>query len=88
MLTKLTAILRGGVARKIVFLLFAFGIVPLGILAFVFFSFYYEGQKQSIIDIQKEIGERVTTNISAYLDKTSGQIQLFASTITFIATAN
>ena len=82
MLTKLAGILRGGVARKIVFLLFAFGIVPLGILAFVFFFFYYEGQKQNIIDIQKEIGERVSTNISAYLDKTSGQIQLFASTIT------
>ncbi|HIJ56162.1 MAG TPA: response regulator [Deltaproteobacteria bacterium] len=82
MLTKLAAILRGGVARKIVFLLFAFGIVPLGILAFVFFSFYYEGQKQNIIDVQKEIGERVSTNISAYLDKTSGQIQLFAGTIT------
>ena len=82
MLTKLADILKGGVARKIVFLLFAFGIVPLGILAFVFFSFYYEGQKQNIIDVQKEIGERVSTNISAYLDKTSRQIQLFASTIT------
>ena len=81
MFKKLTAILRGGVARKIIFLLFAFGIIPLGILAFIFFSFYYQGQRQSIIDIQKEICERVSTSISAYLDKTSGQIQLFSSTL-------
>ena len=81
MLKKLADILKGGVARKIVILLFAFGIVPLGILAFVFFFFYYEGQKQSVIDVQKEIGERVSTSISAYLEKTSGQIKLFAGTL-------
>ena len=70
--------LRRGLARNIVTLLFMFGIIPLGVLTLVFFSFYFEGQKLGISNVQKEIAERISSGISAHLEKTTGQIQLFA----------
>lgn len=81
MIVKFKNISKTGVTRKIVVLLFVSGIIPLLILAGVFFTFYFKGQKQGVIDIQREIGDRIATSISAYLEKTSGQIQLFASTL-------
>jgi PAS domain S-box-containing protein len=72
---------RSGITRKIVVLLFFSAIVPFLVLAIVFFSFYFNGQKQAVIAVQQEIGDRISTSISAYLEKTAGQIQLFADLI-------
>lgn len=78
---SLRALFKSGMTRKIMVLLLASGTVPLIILAGVFFSFYFQGQKQGIIKLQGEICKRITTSISGYLEKTTGQIQLFADTL-------
>jgi hypothetical protein len=61
-----------------VVLLLGFGFVPLLILAVIYFSFYFEGQKEAIRQVEKEIAERVSLGISSYLEKTTGQIRLLA----------
>lgn len=71
--------LTSGFSKKIITLLFVFGIVPLGVLTLIFFTVYFQWQKQSIIRVQREISERISTGISAYLEKTTGKIQIFAS---------
>lgn len=81
MISKLKTILKPGITRQIVLLLLVSGIIPLLILAAVFFTFYFKGQKQAIVDIQDQIGDRIATSISSYVEKTSSQIQLFASTV-------
>jgi len=78
LISGIKTVLRRGLARNIVALLFLFGIIPLGVLTLIFFSFYFEGQKQGISNVQREIAERISSGISAYLEKTTGQIQLFA----------
>ncbi len=81
MLEKVKIFSKQGVTRKILVLLLACGIFPMILLAGLFFYFYFSGQKQGIGEVQKEIGDRIATNISSYLEKTSGQIQVFASTL-------
>jgi PAS domain S-box-containing protein len=71
--------LTSGFSKKIITLLFVFGIVPIGILTLIFFTVYFQWQKQGIIRVQSEISERISTSISAYLEKTTGKIQIFAS---------
>ncbi|MBA4369654.1 MAG: hypothetical protein C0403_18675, partial [Desulfobacterium sp.] len=83
MLEKVKIFSKQGVTRKILVLLLACGIFPMILLAGFFFYFYFNGQKQGIGEVQKEIGDRIATNISSYLEKTSGQIQLFAGTLQF-----
>lgn len=78
---KVKILLKQGVTRKILMLLFACGIFPMILQAGFFFYFYFNGQKQGIGEVQKEIGDRIATNISSYLEKTSGQIKLFARTL-------
>lgn len=75
---KSIALLRGGMAKNIVILLFIFGFVPLCILSLIFFSLYFEGQKKGIANVQKEMAERLSGSISSYFEKTTGQVQLFA----------
>jgi len=78
LISGIKTVLRRGLARNIVALLFLFGIIPMGVLTLIFFSFYFEGQKQGISNVQREIAERISSGISTYLEKTTGQIQLFA----------
>ncbi len=69
---------NGGVARNIIILLFLFGIIPLAFLYIIFFSFYFDGQVKGIGNVQEETAEKISLGISAYLERMSGQIQLFA----------
>ena len=77
LISGINSALRRGLARNIVSLLFMFGIIPLGVLTLIFFSFYFKGQKSGITNVQKEIAERLSSGISAYLEKTVEEIRLF-----------
>ncbi len=72
---------KTSITRKIVLLLLISGVFPLMIVAAIFFSFYYKGHKHDLFNIQREISDRVATSISAHLEKTYGQIQLFAGSL-------
>ena len=69
---------KGGIAGNIITLLFMFGLVPLAVFTMIFFTFYFEGRKQDIAGIQREITTRISSNISAHFENTMSQIQLFA----------
>ncbi len=81
MMTPSTTHSKTSITRKIVLLLLISGVFPLMIVAVVFFSFYYKGHKHDLFNIQREISDRVATSISAHLEKTYGQIQLFAGSL-------
>ncbi len=68
---------RKGIARKIVTLLFVFGIVPLCGVAAVFLSVTIQSQKSAIRHLQEEIGNRITVTISASLDRATAQLAAF-----------
>jgi two-component system, cell cycle sensor histidine kinase and response regulator CckA len=68
---------RKGIARKIVILLFAFGIVPLVVVALVFLSATIRSQKASVRTLQQEIGNRITVAISASLNRAISTITVF-----------
>ncbi|OGP63159.1 MAG: hypothetical protein A2V65_06680 [Deltaproteobacteria bacterium RBG_13_49_15] len=80
MIESLKFLTKAGLSRKIVTLLLVSSIIPLSILTAIYFTFYFQGQKQRVIDVQQEIGKVVSTNISAYLKKILGQIQFSAAT--------
>ncbi|MFH1980734.1 MAG: ATP-binding protein [Pseudomonadota bacterium] len=65
-------------ARPVISMLMGFGIIPLGLLALVSLTTFFEFQRQAILNTEQEISLRVASNISAYLEKTTGQIQVLA----------
>ncbi len=67
-----------GLGKKVVFLLSVLGVVPLTILTIVFVIFYYQARVQGIEELQQELAEGIAADISGYLAKTEGQIQVFA----------
>lgn len=69
---------KRGLARNIVLLFFACGFIPLFLLGLAFFSLYFDGQKKAIGRIQKEIAERLSLGISSCIERSTGQIRLFA----------
>lgn len=81
MLHAIQTFVKRGIARKIIRLLFIFGIVPMAILSSLYFMLYFRYLKLSVFQIQKEICERIAVTISGYLDKTISQIQLFSELI-------
>jgi signal transduction histidine kinase/CheY-like chemotaxis protein len=81
MRATLKSLANSGISRKIIILLMVSGFLPLFILATIFFVFSYKGEKQFVIDIQKEMCNRVAVSISAHLETTFGQIQLFANSL-------
>ncbi len=76
--SRFQAALKQGVGRRVVSLLFLLGIIPLGLLTLVFSLFYMEAQIQGIKNVQKELAEGISSEISAYFARTEGQIQIFA----------
>ena len=81
MRAALKSLANSGITRKIIILLMFSGFLPLFILATIFFVFAYKGEKQFVSDIQKEMCNRVAVSISAHLETTFGQIQLFANSL-------
>jgi PAS domain S-box-containing protein len=75
---RVKEVVRGGVSRHFVLLLFLFSLIPMAILTAVFFSFYYKGQLEWTGNVEREVADRISSSISAYLEKTADQIQLFA----------
>lgn len=67
---------KSGVARKVVSILFIFGIIPLCILTLIFFFFYINGQIKAISDVQQEIAGKISSCISAHLEDTTAQVEL------------
>ncbi|MEW5910650.1 MAG: cache domain-containing protein, partial [Thermodesulfobacteriota bacterium] len=71
---------KPGLSRKIITLLLVSSVIPLCVLTFIYFAFYFQSQKYRVMDIEQEIGKVVSINISAYLKKILGQIQFTAAT--------
>ncbi len=69
---------KKGIAGRIVTHLFAFGIIPLGVVGLLFLFFFYKSQKQDIITLQQEISQRIAANVSTYISESVSQIQIFA----------
>ncbi|MGO9137837.1 MAG: PAS domain S-box protein [Syntrophales bacterium] len=78
-LAGLAAPFTNGVSKKIISLLFLFGVAPLMILATVFLVFYIERELIHIEDIQKEIVERISSDISSYVEDRLNDLRLFAN---------
>ena len=77
-LSEIRTALGRGLGKKVVFLLSVLGVVPLTILTIVFVLFYYQARVQGIEELQQELAEGIAADISSYLAKTEGQIQVFA----------
>jgi PAS domain S-box-containing protein len=78
-LAGLAAPFAKGLSQKIILLLFLFGVVPLVILATVFLVFYVERELIHIQDIQKEIVERISSDISSHVENRLNDLRLFAN---------
>ncbi|MBA4391416.1 MAG: hypothetical protein C0399_10840, partial [Syntrophus sp. (in: bacteria)] len=78
-LRGLVAPFTKGVSKKIVLLLFLFGIAPLVLLSTIFLVFYIEQELEHIQNIQKEIVERISSDISSHIEGRLNSLRLFAS---------
>jgi PAS domain S-box-containing protein len=78
-LAGLAAPFTKGVSKKIISLLFLFGVAPLVISATVFLVFYIERELIHIQDIQKEIVERISSDISSHVENRLNDLRLFAN---------
>ena len=77
-LAELAVPFTKGVSKKIISLLFLFGVAPLVILAMVFLVFYIEREVTHIQDLQKEIVERISSDIAIYIEDRLNDVRLFA----------
>ncbi len=69
---------KRGIAGRIVTHLFAFGIIPLGVVGLLFLFIFFKSQKQDIIALQQEISQRIAASVSTYINQSVSQIQIFA----------
>lgn len=69
---------RKGISGKIVSLLFLFGVVPLALLSVIFLAFYIEGEILHIHNIQKEIADRISSDIRGHFENLLKNLRAFA----------
>ena len=66
-LARLFTNFKNSISRHIIAYFFLFGIIPLALVSFIFFSIYYQAQKDHIIRVQQEIAERLVQGTTSQL---------------------
>jgi PAS domain S-box-containing protein len=67
---------KGSMSKRVIRLLFLFGTVPLLLLCVFFFISFFNIQKANTIQVQHELTQRISTQISANLKKLEAQVAL------------
>ena len=74
-LKRLFANVKNSISRHIIIYFFMFGIIPLALVSFIFFSIYYQAQKDHIIRVQQEIAERLVQGTMSQLHHSIEQMK-------------
>ncbi|MBW2108266.1 MAG: response regulator [Deltaproteobacteria bacterium] len=74
-------ITRQGLPRRVVTLVVGCAVVPLVVVSAVLFGFYVRAQIRQIRSLQTEVAERISSRISATLEKNTMQLETYARMI-------